>query len=70
MTIDEYWDAVRRLGLQPSGVSGVFFTPTHDPQQVPDPTEQTPEQRTETIEILTKVAIATPEEPIAPPAKL
>jgi len=52
MTIDEYWAAVKRLGLRPSNVRGVFFTRTNDTQGVPDPTNMTPEQRVETIERL------------------
>ena len=52
MTVDEYNTAVKRLGLHPSSVPGVYFTTTRDAYSVPDPTTQTPEQRAETIEKL------------------
>ena len=52
MTVDEYWAAVRRLGLRPSSVPGIYFTMTMDVHPVPDPTNHTPEQRAETIEKL------------------
>jgi hypothetical protein len=50
MTIEEYFAAVRRLGLKPSAVPGIYFTSTMDVHSVPDPTNMTPEQRAETIE--------------------
>jgi hypothetical protein len=50
MTIEEYFAAVRRLGLRPSAVPGVYFTSTMDVHSIPDPTNMTPQQRAETIE--------------------
>jgi hypothetical protein len=52
VTIDEYYAAVRRLGLRPSSVPHVYLTSSMDAHNVPDATEQTPEQRVETIEKL------------------
>jgi hypothetical protein len=60
MTIDEYWAAVRRLGLRPH-TGNVYVTSTGDFYRVPDPTHMTPEQRAETIERLKSImGIATP----------
>lgn len=52
MTIDDYYSAVRRLGLKPSKVPDVYFTSTMDVHSVPNGSKQTPEQRAETIEYL------------------
>jgi hypothetical protein len=54
MTIEEYWAAVRRLGLRPH-TGNVFVTSTGDFHRVPDPTNMTPEQRVEAIEMLKRV---------------
>jgi hypothetical protein len=63
MTIDEYWAAVRRLGLRPH-TGNVFVTSTGDFYRVPDPTKYTSEDRVEIIEKL-KVRMG-----IAPPSGL
>ena len=61
MTVEEYYAAVKRLGLRQSNVPGVYLTSTLDAYSVPDPTRQTPEQRTETIEKLKeRLGIAPP----------
>lgn len=52
MTIEEYFAAVRRLGLRPSDVPNVYLTALNEVQRVPDPEYQTPEQRVETIDLL------------------
>ena len=49
-TVEEYFAAIKRLGLRPSCTPGVYFTSTLDVHSVPDPTNMTPEQRAETIE--------------------
>jgi hypothetical protein len=49
MTYEEYYAAVRRLGLRPSSVPHVYFTSTMDVHPVPDATNRTPEQRAEII---------------------
>lgn len=53
MTVDEYYAAVRRLGLRPSRVPHIYFTSSMDEvHPVPDPTNRTQEQREEIIEKL------------------
>jgi hypothetical protein len=53
MTIDEYYGAVRRLGLVQSKVPTVHIhLPTNEPYYVADPTDMTSEQRARTIERL------------------
>jgi hypothetical protein len=53
MTVDEYYAAIRRLGLRPSRVPNVYFTAfMDDTYHVRDPTDMTPEQRAEFIEKL------------------
>jgi hypothetical protein len=53
MTIDEYYAAVRRLGLHKTNVSTVYFHPaTNEHYHVDDPTPMTPAQRARTIERL------------------
>jgi hypothetical protein len=52
MTVDEYYAAVRRLGLRPSNVPHIYFTSSMDVHAVPDGTTKTPEQRAEIIEKL------------------
>ena len=52
MTVDEYRAIVRRLGLSPTNVPGVFRSASADVHNVPDPTRYTPEQRVEMIERL------------------
>jgi hypothetical protein len=52
MTIDEYYAAVRRLGLHPSMVPHIYFTSSMDVHSVPDPTDRTQEEREEIIEKL------------------
>lgn len=51
MTIDEYYAAVKRLGLRPSHVPN-YLTNTNDTQNVPDPTKKTPDERAAVIEKL------------------
>ncbi|HLK84367.1 MAG TPA: hypothetical protein VKT99_23140 [Xanthobacteraceae bacterium] len=54
MTFEEYYAAVRRLGLVKSKVPTVYVhLPTREHYYVDDPTNMTPEQRAETIELLT-----------------
>jgi hypothetical protein len=53
MTIEQYYAAVRRLGLAKSNVPTIYIhPPTGDTYNVPDPREYTPEQRVELIETL------------------
>jgi hypothetical protein len=54
MTIEEYWAAVRRLGLRPH-TGNVFVTSTGDFHRVPNPISMTDEQRAETIEMLKSI---------------
>jgi hypothetical protein len=37
MTVDEYWAAVRQLGLRPSNVSTVYLDASGTPYNVQDP---------------------------------
>jgi hypothetical protein len=60
MTNDEYYAAVRRLGLRLSSVPHTYFTSTMEVHSVPDATNQTPEQRAETIEKLKGLLGITP----------
>ena len=54
MTVEEYYRAVRLLGLHRTNVPTVYFHPViGDHFTVDDPTPMTPEQRAETIELLT-----------------
>jgi hypothetical protein len=62
MTVEEYWTAVRRLGLRATKVRGVYVTSRGDYYSVLDPADRTPEQRLEMIEKL-KVMMG-----IAPPS--
>ncbi len=62
MTYEEFYAAVRRLGLRPSAVPNVFLTATHDVHSVPDATDKTPAQRAEIIEKLKEVMGITPTE--------
>jgi hypothetical protein len=52
MTVDEYYAAIRRLGLRPTKVPTVYVTSTMEYHNVPEPHHMTPEQRAETIEYL------------------
>ena len=52
MTQEEYYRAVRRLGLKPTGVLTVWVNSTGEFFNVPDCTNYTLEQRAETIEML------------------
>jgi hypothetical protein len=52
MSIEEYYAAVRRLGLQATAIQTVFRTNAGDVYNVPDPREYTAEQRTEIIQQL------------------
>ena len=52
MTVDEYRAIIRRLGLTPTNVPGVFRSTSGDVHNVPDPQRYTPEQRVELIERL------------------
>jgi hypothetical protein len=52
MTVDEYYAAVRRLGLRPSAVPNIFLTSATEVFSVPDPTHRTQEEREEIIEKL------------------
>ena len=49
MSIDEYWAEIHIMRLTPTRVPTVFRTDSGDTQRVPDPTNQTPSQRRETI---------------------
>jgi hypothetical protein len=62
MTSDEYYAAVRRLGLRPSPVPNIYLDATHDVHSVPDATNRTPEQRAEIIEKLKGLLGITPTE--------
>jgi hypothetical protein len=53
MTNDAYYAAIRRLGLKPTSVPGVFEK-DGEVYSVPDGKWQTPEQRAETIEQIKK----------------
>jgi len=50
MTEDQYWAAVRRLGLRPSNVPFVYLDRDNEAHNAPDPKNMTMEQRAETIE--------------------
>jgi hypothetical protein len=52
MLLEEYYAAVRRLGLRPSPVPHVYLTASGEVQNVPDATDHTEAQRAETIERL------------------
>lgn len=52
MTEEQYYYAVRRLGLLPSDVPDVFRTTDGDCYNVPDAARYTPEQRQEIIDKL------------------
>jgi hypothetical protein len=60
MTVDEYYAAVRRLGLRPSSVPHTYFTSMMEVHSVPDATNRTPEQRVEIIEKLKGLLGITP----------
>ena len=62
MTVDEYWAAVRRVGLRATGIPDVFITARGDVYSVRDPTNLKPEERAEVIEKL-KILMG-----IAPPS--
>ncbi len=62
MTHEEYYAAVRRLGLRPSVVPNVYVTSSMDVHSVPDAAHRTPEQRTEIIEKLKEVMGISPKE--------
>ena len=50
---DDYFAAVKRLPIRPSGRAGVWFGINDGlPYNVPDPSKMTPEQRIETVEKL------------------
>lgn len=49
---EQYFAAVRRLGLSPTGIPQVYRTAYGDVYSVPDPAEYTPDQRAELIEKL------------------
>jgi hypothetical protein len=51
MTKEEYYANARRLGLEPH-TKTVWINSTGEFHHVPDPTNMTPEQRAETIEVL------------------
>jgi hypothetical protein len=54
MTIDDYYAAVRLLGLRKTAVSTVYYHPAIDDYfHVDDPAPMTPAQRAESIELLT-----------------
>jgi hypothetical protein len=52
MTIDQYWAAVRRLGLHATKTPGVYMTSRGDVFSVRDPTNRTPEERVDMLEML------------------
>jgi len=52
LTNDEYYAEVKRLGLRPSAVPGIYVTSTGDVFPVPSGAKQTPEQRKETLDKL------------------
>jgi antitoxin component of RelBE/YafQ-DinJ toxin-antitoxin module len=62
MTEEEYYAAVRRLGLKPSAVPNIYFTSTMDVHSVPSSAGRTPAQRAETIEKLKELLGITPAE--------
>ena len=49
MTIEEYYAAVRRLGLMRTNVPTVYRAASGELHNVPDPARYTPEQRAEVI---------------------
>ncbi len=52
MTPEQYYAAIRRLGLKPSNVATVFFDLESMPHNIPLAEGKTPEQL---LEILTKI---------------
>jgi hypothetical protein len=52
MTVEQYWAEIHAMRLTPTKVSLIFMTADMQTQPVPNPAEQTPEQRIETIERL------------------
>jgi len=52
MTVEEYYAAVRQLGLRPSRAKDVYLDRSNEPYNVPDATRKTPEERAEILEIL------------------
>jgi hypothetical protein len=54
MSVDEYWAAVRRLGLRPH-TGNVHVTSTGDFYRVPNPTDMTEAQRSDTIDMLKSI---------------
>ena len=52
MTVEEYYAAVRRLGLMRTNVATVYRSASGDLHNIPDPARYTPEQRAEIIERL------------------
>jgi hypothetical protein len=52
MTEDEYYAAVKRLGLHGTKIPTVYMTADGNPQGVPLASNRTPEQRQETIDFL------------------
>jgi len=55
MLLEEYYAAVRRLGLKPTRVPHVYETAYGDVVSVPDGEKQTPAQRRETIEFIKEI---------------
>jgi hypothetical protein len=52
LTNEEYYAAVKRLGLRPSNVPHIYVTSDGDVHPVPDGTKHTPEQKAEIVEKL------------------
>jgi len=52
MTVEEYYAAVRQLGLRPSSVKNVYLDRANEAHSVPDATRKTPEERAEILEFL------------------
>ena len=52
MSKEEYYRAAQRFGLKPTNVPNVWANSTGEFYNIPDPTNMTPEQRAETIEML------------------
>lgn len=49
VTVDEYFAQIHILGLTPTKVASIYRTRDGEMQRVPDPTNQTAEQRIETM---------------------
>lgn len=52
MTVDEYFEAVRQMGLMKTAISTVFITRDREVFNVPNPHDYKPEGRREIIDAL------------------